>query len=66
MSKNSFYIPSASNLCEARDLIQLRDSFELSLLNDGYSAAWYNATYGGIKQKWLLVKSEQAGKRAFA
>ena len=50
-------------LCEARDLIQLRDSFELSLLDNGYSAAWYDATYGGVKQKWLLVKSEQAGKR---
>ena len=25
--------------------------------------AWYDATYGGVKQKWLLVKSEQASKR---
>jgi len=32
-------------------------------LDNGYSAAWYDAMYGGVKQKWLLVKSEQAGKR---
>ena len=32
-------------------------------MDNGYSAAWYDATYGGVKQKWLLVKSEQASKR---
>ena len=32
-------------------------------MDNGYSAAWHDATYAGVKQKWLLVKSEQAGKR---
>ena len=61
--KQFFISRVPQKLCEARDLIQLRDSFELSLLDNGYSAAWYDATYGGVKQKWLLVKSEQASKR---
>lgn len=61
--KQFFISRVPQKLCEARDLIQQRDSLELSLLDNGYSAAWYDATYGGVKQKWLLVKSEQAGKR---
>jgi transposase len=61
--KQFFISRVPQKLCEARDLIQQRDSLELLLLDNGYSAAWYDATYGGVKQKWLLVKSEQAGKR---
>jgi transposase len=61
--KQFFISRVPQKLCEARDLIEQRDSLEWYLLENGYSAAWSDATYGGVKQKWLLVKSEQASKR---
>ncbi len=63
-AQKQFFISRVpQKLCEARDLIQQRDSLEWFSLELGYSAAWADSTYGGVKQKWLLVKSEQASKR---
>lgn len=50
-------------LTEARALLKKEGDIDLSELKDGYSAAWYDSEYGGVKQKWLLVKSEHAKKR---
>lgn len=32
-------------------------------LKDGYSGAWFESNYGGIEQRWLLIKSTQAKTR---
>jgi transposase len=32
-------------------------------LGNGYSGAWLESDYGEVKQRWLLVHSEQAKKR---
>ncbi len=37
--------------------------YSFTTLDNGYSAAWIEADYGQVKQRWLLVRSEQAKKR---
>ena len=32
-------------------------------LAEGYAGAWFDSTYGDVKQRWLLVKSAQATAR---
>ena len=32
-------------------------------LANGYSGAWFESNYGGVPQRWLLVRSKQAKKR---
>lgn len=32
-------------------------------LENGYSGVWLDSDYGGVKQRWLLLRSEQAMKR---
>ncbi len=36
---------------------------QLTPIGNGYSGQWIESEYGHIKQKWLLVSSEQATKR---
>lgn len=36
---------------------------ELTMIGNGYSGAWIESDYGKVKQRWLLVHSEQATKR---
>jgi transposase len=50
-------------IVEARTLLKKHNSIKLSELQDGYSAAWCDCEYAQVKQKWLLVKSNQAKKR---
>ncbi len=32
-------------------------------LRDGYAGAWFDSNYGGVPQRWLLIKSAQAKTR---
>ncbi len=32
-------------------------------MEKGYSGVWLNSSYGGVEQRWLLVRSEQGSKR---
>lgn len=50
-------------ISEAKALIKSQSGVEFTALKEGYSAAWFDATYGEAAQKWLLIKSEQATKR---
>lgn len=46
-----------------RAAIARQESYSFSSLDNGYSAAWIASDYGDVKQRWLLVRSEQAKKR---
>jgi len=61
--KQFFISRVPQKLCEAKALLNRHSSIELYPLDNGYAGAWQDAEYAGVKQKWLLVKSEQAGKR---
>ena len=43
--------------------IAQQESLSFEALDNGYSGAWLDSDYGGVKQRWLLVRSEQAKKR---
>lgn len=51
-------------ITEAKNLIEKRDE-EIAWIEweDGYKAAGYESSYGGIEQRWLLIFSEQAYQR---
>jgi len=61
--KKFFISRVPQKLSDAKALLKKAGSMEFSSLANGYSAAWCDAEYAGVKQKWLLVKSEQASKR---
>lgn len=48
---------------EAKLLIEQVEKISFETLENGYHGAWVDSTYADVKQKWLLVKSEQAEKR---
>lgn len=39
------------------------EATQLTPIGDGYSGQWINSEYGKVKQKWLLVSSEQANEK---
>ena len=47
-------------LKEAKRLIASAKQVEWISLNEGYSGYWATSQYGGISQRWLLIKSSQA------
>ena len=48
---------------EAKTLIGRAPRLVFTDITEGYQGAWYESHYGGVAQKWLLVRSEQALKR---
>lgn len=46
-----------------KDAISEQSNYNFTKLENGYSAAWIDSNYGDVKQRWLLVSSEQAKKR---
>ena len=40
-----------------------QENYSFSALDNGYSGAWLDSNYGDVKQRWLLMRSEQAMKR---
>ena len=50
-------------ISEARELLSNLDTLRFSDLSNGYRGAFVDSDYGDIKQKWLVVRSEQAKKR---
>ena len=50
-------------LSEAKTLINQASDLDFEDIGNGYSGAWHQSNYGNVKQKWLLVHSEQARKR---
>jgi transposase len=50
-------------LKQVKEVIAQQHTFDFVPLENGYSGAWLDADYGGVKQRWLVVRSEQAKKR---
>jgi transposase len=50
-------------LIEAKDLIKRAQALTFEAMENGYSGVWTKSEYGGVPQRWLLVRSEQAYKR---
>lgn len=50
-------------LNEAKAVISLAEETTWTELDNGYSGAWFDAAYGGVQQRWLLIKSTQAHTR---
>lgn len=48
---------------EAKQLVRSNSITNLTKIESGYSGLWVDSEYAGVKQKWLLVRSEQAVKR---
>ena len=44
-------------------LIKQAHTLTFTAMENGYSGVWVNSQYGGVPQRWLLVRSEQAYKR---
>ncbi|WP_301003469.1 hypothetical protein [Pseudoalteromonas sp.] len=50
-------------LKEAKALIKHAPTLMFTPISQGYEGVSYDSNYGGVKQKWLLIRSEQASKR---
>lgn len=48
---------------EAKIVLAKASTVTWTELENGYAGAWFNSNYGGIKQRWLLIKSLQAKSR---
>ena len=53
-----------ATLAQAKDLLDGLDATEFEPLQDGYEAARVSVTYAGVKQRWLVLRSEAARERA--
>lgn len=50
-------------LRESKSLVRQLETANLSPMGNGYHGHWVDEVYGGVKQKWLVIRSEQAYKR---
>ena len=50
-------------LKEAKAILAQAPLVTWTPLMDGYAGAWFNSNYGGVQQRWLLIKSAQAKAR---
>ena len=50
-------------LKEAKQLISEAHTLTFEPMENGYSGTWVGSDHGEVKQRWLLVRSEQAYKR---
>jgi transposase len=50
-------------LTEAKAILAQAHTVSWTALAEGYEGAWFDSSYGGVKQRWLLVKSPQAHAR---
>lgn len=50
-------------LNEAKTRVRSLSVDDLTDMGNGYAGQWQSVTYAGVKQRWLLVRSEQAYQR---
>lgn len=50
-------------LKEAKVILAKTAAVTWTELRDGYAGAWFESNYGGVQQRWLLIKSTQAKTR---
>ena len=61
--KQLFISRAPQKLTQVKAAIAQKKTLDFKTLDNGYSAAWLDSHYGEVKQRWLLVESEQAKKR---
>lgn len=54
-------VPMTLNI--AKQHVRELDATKLEELGDGYHGCWLDSDYGGVSQRWLLLRSEQAARR---
>ena len=42
---------------EAKEVLSKINTIEWLEMDDGYSGAWHESIYGGVKQRWLVVSA---------
>ncbi len=53
----------AQKIKEAKILLSKAKTLTWTALNEGYFGSWHEASYGGVPQRWLLIRSTQAKER---
>jgi transposase len=51
------------NISESKKLLESSDTFEWTKINDNYYYKLATSEYGGIKQRWIVIRSEAAYKK---
>lgn len=61
--KQLFISRAPQKLKQVKVAIAQKSTLDFKKLDNGYSGAWLESNYGEVKQRWLLIESEQAKKR---
>lgn len=61
--KQYFITRVPQKIIEVKALLANIDTLTFTELDNGYSGAFVESDYAGVKQKWLVVHSQQANKR---
>jgi len=61
--KQLFISRAPQKLKQVKTAIANQHTLMFEPLDNGYSGAWLSSDYGDVKQRWLLIESEQAKKR---
>ena len=61
--KQLFISRAPRKLQEVKEAIAEKSTLDFKSLDNGYSGAWLDFDYVEVKQRWLLIESEQAKKR---
>jgi transposase len=65
--QGALFVTRAPNqLQETKALMARVSEVEFEPLGEGYSGYWHDCDYGGVAQKWLLIRSKQAKEREIA
>jgi transposase len=63
-AQGQFFITRVpQKLKEVKALLDKQDTLDFTAISEGYSGAWCRSSYAGVAQKWLVIRSEAAGKR---
>lgn len=61
--KQHFITRVPQKITQAKQLIAEHNSTLFDAITEGYSGQWVDSDYGGVKQRWLLIRSGQACQR---
>jgi transposase len=61
--KQLFISRVSQKISQAKQLIKMHNNYQFEPLENGYRGVWVDSDYAGVKQRWLLLHSEQAEKR---
>lgn len=59
----SFITRVPQKLKEAKMILTKASVAAWTELEDGYAGSWFDSNYGGVQQRWLLIRSSQAKAR---